>query len=554
MDLTPLQRPWRRYLARALTPSATHLRSVDGKRLRRPYAIATAPPASSAAPSDPTLEIYDVVVLGGGPAGLSLLSALRSSPRTAHLRCALIEAQDLGKTANWSPPSATFSNRVSSLTPKSVAFLKKIGAWQHVQRKRVQAYGEMQVWDGVSGSRIEFDWPEEGRANSSSQQAGSTSSPPQPEDALERWLDEGDESPNQEPPHPGAQDNPHTVAYMTENANLTRALVSRLTSLGGVTIQSPVRLESITFGSSTDDIDLSQWPLLTLDSGERLLSRLLVGADGFNSPVRSFACIDSHGWDYEQHGVVATVRLEGQGWGGEDWKTAYQRFLPTGPIALLPLPGNLSTLVWSTTPSHAALLKSVPPEHFTALVNAGFRLSPADLAYLFNIMPSSQLLSADFADEVAWRLPHAPVQDPRKIPQSILSVQPDSVASFPLRLRHASHYTTSRIALVGDAAHTMHPLAGQGLNMGQGDVEALVKVIEAGVQVGADIGSSILLEDYEAARYAGNDRMLGVVDKLNKLYRTEFGPIVGLRSMGLDMVNRMGPVKRFFMSQAAGLS
>ncbi|PSR82716.1 hypothetical protein BD289DRAFT_370895 [Coniella lustricola] len=450
--------------------------------------------ASSARP-----DVYDVVCVGGGPAGLSLLTALRANPITAGLRVALIEAQDLSKTRQWNPPPDRYSNRCSSLTPKSSRFLEDIGAWHHMKRERVQPYHEMQVWDGVSGSRIEFDW--DGGAG-------------------------------------------QTIAYMIENLNITSGLLGRLDQLGGFAAFDNTRVESISFGEKADGLDMSEWPVVQLANGQRLWARLLVGADGANSPVRSFAGIESRGWDYGRHGVVATLQLEGEGWGGDHTKIAYQRFLPSGPVAVLPLPGNYSSLVWSTTPDRAARLKSLSSQDFVAMVNAAFRLSPVDLEYLHSVGSGQE-------EEVAWRLQHVSVQ-PQNIPQTVVGVQEGSVAPFPLKMRHADTYIGERVALVGDAAHTIHPLAGQGLNQGQGDVESLVKTIEYAVNHGQDIGTQMSLESYNAERYAANHAVLGVCDKLHKLYSVGSGPLVSLRSLGLDAVNAMKPVKKFLMNQAAG--
>jgi ubiquinone biosynthesis monooxygenase Coq6 len=475
------------------------------RRQRRSYATEVTP------------EIYDVVCVGGGPAGLSFLVALRmfrasllgqishtdfsgSSPATASLRIALVESQDLNRVRSWSLPKDQYSNRCSSLTPTSVKFLDEIGAWKHIQRDRVQPYEEMQVWDGITDSRIEFDWPQTTQGK--------------------------------------------IIAYMTENLNLTSSLLARIEELGSVSVFDNARADDIQFGQETEELDLRSWPIVRLSEGRQLAARLLVGADGANSPVRAFAGIKSTGWDYDRHGLVATVTLEGSGWAGNETKVAYQRFLPTGPVAMLPLPGNLSTLVWSTTPSRAAHLKTLSPEDFTAMVNAAFRLSPVDLSYLHT-------LSSGHADEVAWRYQHTPF-DTQRIPQQVISVQEGSIGSFPLRMRHADTYIGERVALLGDAAHTIHPLAGQGLNQGQGDVESLVNTIEYAVAHGQDIGAHMSLESYNADRYAKNHVLLGVVDKLHKLYAVESGPLVPLRSIGLRAVNAMGPVKQFFMGQAAG--
>lgn len=370
-----------------------------------------------------------------------------------------------------------------------------------MKRERIQEYHEMQVWDGVTDARIEFDW-----------QPGSG---------------------------PG-----RTIAYMTENLNLTSGLLKRLNELGNVKVFDNSKVENIALGEETEDLDLREWPVVHLSGGNSLVARLLVGADGANSPVRSFAGIDSRGWDYGRHGVVATLELEGDGWGGEYSKTAYQRFLPTGPVAMLPMPGNHATLVWSTTPERAAVLKKLAPQDFIAMVNAAFRLSPVDLTYM-HTQATGQ------GEELVWRTQHTQF-DARMIPQTVVGVQEGTIASFPLKLRHADTYIGERVALVGDAAHTIHPLAGQGLNQGQGDVQSLVKTIEYAVTHGQDLGTQMSLESYNSERYAANHVLLGVCDKLHKLYSVESGPLIPLRSIGLKAVNSLTPLKTFFMQQASG--
>ena len=429
-------------------------------------------------------------------------------PITSSLKLALIESQDLSHITGWSLPPDQYSNRASSLTPSSKAFLETIGVWSHLEHSRVQSYHRMQVWDGISGSRIAFDW------------------------------------------EPNSQNPSRTIAFMTENPNLTRALLRRLHDLAPMTILDKTSVSSISFGSPpspsplSPDPDVSSWPHLTLSNNKSLAARLLIGADGFNSPVRSFASITSRGWDYNRHGVVATVRLS-ENFSSLMPRTAYQRFLPTGPIALLPLPGPYATLVWSTLPTHAAHLKSLSTSDFTAMINAAFRLSQVDIDYMHTI-PSAQV------SELEWREQHTPpLEEGLQIPHRVIDVQPHTIASFPLRLRHADTYTTSRIALVGDAAHTIHPLAGQGLNMGLRDVEALVKNIETSVRYGGDIGADMGLEGYGAESYAANNRLLGAVDKLHKLYSWRAAPVVGLRSLGLEAIERLELVKKFFMQQTS---
>jgi ubiquinone biosynthesis monooxygenase Coq6 len=411
-----------------------------------------------------------------------------------------VESRDLGQTRSWRLPETEYSNRCSSLTPTSVKFLEGIGVWKHIQRERVQPYVKMQVWDGITGSRIEFDWAQTSHGN--------------------------------------------TIAYMTENLNLTSALLKRIDELDGIDVFDSTMVEGIDLGHETESMDLGLWPILRLSGGRQLAARLLVGADGANSPVRTFSGIETSGWDYEQHGLVATLGLEASSGDISEVKTAYQRFLPTGPAALLPLPGKLSTLVWSTTPSQAAHLKTLSSTDFIAMVNAAFRLSPVDIAYLHT-------LSSGQADEVAWRYQHTPF-DVQHIPQPVHFVQEGSIASFPLKMLHADTYIGERVALVGDAAHNIHPLAGQGLNQGQGDVESLVGTIKYAVAHGQDIGARSSLGPYNADRYVKNHLLLGVVDKLHKLYSFKSGPLIPVRSVGLKAVNAFWPLKQLIMSQAAG--
>jgi ubiquinone biosynthesis monooxygenase Coq6 len=131
-------------------------------------------------------------------------------------------------------------------------------------------------------------------------------------------------------------------------------------------------------------------------------------------------------------------------------------------------------------------------------------------------------------------------------------VHTGTVASFPLKLRHADYYTHHRVALVGDAAHTTHPLAGQGLNAGQADVASLARCLEGAITRGADIGTIPSLQPYAADRYLPNHALLGVCDKLHWLYSVGSGPIVPLRSLGLSAVNALSPLKNFLMRRAAG--
>lgn len=245
-----------------------------------------------------------------------------------------------------------------------------------------------------------------------------------------------------------------------------------------------------------------------------VLTRFQVGADGPNSPVRAFAGITTHGWAYNTHAVVATLSHAPRAPFQPQNTIAYQRFLPTGPIAFLPLSPTESSMVWSTKPALAAALKSVDPSVLVNLINAAFRLPEVSIRYLHDLLLSSvvsqkALTSDEVREEIIWReRSHnisgtsayssalstrevgIPPEGSESLPPLITSIQPGTVASFPLRYSHADTYIgdNGRIVLLGDAAHTTHPLAGQGLNTGLADAQTLAQAIEAALLQGGDIG------------------------------------------------------------------
>ncbi|KAG0336896.1 tRNA (cytosine-5-)-methyltransferase, partial [Podila humilis] len=289
-------------------------------------------------------EPYDVVIVGGGIAGSALACALASGTATRTQRIALVEAFDLSNHVHWCPRVDEYSNRVSSLTPKSVAFLKRIGVWSELDPSRIAACQAMQVWDGVSGARIIFDADHSDDRSTFLQHVFSSASslPPSTNDANPRQNDEQQQQQQQQSP----------LAWMTENLHVQYGLQKQIVAhkARGVHLDifEKTKVQAITAtpsASNTDDsvspskVDIAEWPVISLDNGKKLQTRLLVGADGVNSPVRSFAKIESLGWDYSQFGLVATLQVDhhtstapDQGRG-----VAWQRFLPTGPIAMLPV-------------------------------------------------------------------------------------------------------------------------------------------------------------------------------------------------------------------------
>lgn len=229
--------------------------------------------------------------------------------------------------------------------------------------------------------------------------------------------------------------------------------------------------------------------------------------------MRTHAGIDSYGWAYDTRAVVATLCHTPRIAGLQNLNTtAYQRFLPTGPIAFLPLSSTASSLVWSTRPELAKALTDAGPVVLAHLVNAAFRLPEVSMRYLHHRILEGPTTASAIMEEIRFReAAHqidehsvlssiaaasdvgVPLPDAESYPPLVTSVQPNTVASFPLRFNHSDVYIGqgergNRTVLVGDAAHTVHPLAGQGLNMGLADAEALAKCINDAVLVGGDIG------------------------------------------------------------------
>lgn len=366
---------------------------------------------------------------------------------------------------------------------------------------------------------------------------------------------------------------------MTENVNLSKGLLARV--LEAEERQGAGEESSLMFGSTVssiengvdnpDGLNLLAWPVVSVSSSKhaeslRIAARLLVGADGANSPVRTFAGIPSKGWDYNRHGVVATLNIENQLDGDIDSffsseplrTTAYQRFLPAlgGPIALLPLPDGKASLVWSTTPKIAAYLKSLSLETLATMINAAFRLSMTDISYMLTLPPhppvsSSSSQTYTHADELTWRLQHTPIPPHIPTPPLVTSIQPSTVASFPLRFRQSSSYTSPRIALIGDAAHSIHPLAGQGLNLGLGDARVLSRTIEEAVLMGQDLGDAmIVLSRYGAERWGKGVAVGGVCDLLNRVYGVDGGLVGWGRGLGVRVVDALPGLKGWVMGRA----
>lgn len=501
-------------------------------RSPRYYSMLTRPHASTlrrllATAARPTVQ--DIVVVGGGPAGLSLVAALKHNPKTRHLKCTLVEALSLAPARAFAAsPPAELTNRIVSLTPTSVEFMqRKLGSWAHLHHDRVQFYNQMVAYDGQdAAARLHFDTLAHPESSIAAMCEIANIQ------ALLLALIEALR------PHLAPGDMP-TILDQTKVLQILSAAQQELHSMREDALAGPGEPPAPTG---------SDWPVVTLSDGTCLQARLLVGADGQNSPVRRYADIESRGWAYGRFGVVGVLRLQ-----YEDHRDiAWQRFLTTGPVALLPMPGDAATFVWSCTPEMAAVLQAVDPEVFPHLLNAAFTLDEVDLQYLFRVLekdPGDRLVIG----EIEWRtgrIPEQALDDNYPVP--VAELVANSRAKFPLKFLHADTYIGPRVALVGDAAHTVHPLAGQGLNMGQSDVAALVEALERGVDRGLDLGLSLVLEPYVAKAWPANHVLMGACDKLHKVFSTDFAPLVLARGAGMKALNFFDAVKLAMVANVSG--
>ena len=286
-------------------------------------------------------------------------------------------------------------------------------------------------------------------------------------------------------------------AHMVENRRLIDSLVSRADACG----VELCALAVATYESRTDGIKV------TLSDGRDIDATLLVAADGAKSKLRERANIATHGWDYDQSGIVVTVSHERDHNG-----RAEEHFLPAGPFAILPLKGKKSSLVWTESRADAARIVALSDEEFQAELETRFGLHLGEVKAL------------------------------------------DRPRAFPLGYFVARSFVGERLALIGDAAHVIHPIAGQGLNMGIKDAAALAEVIVDAARLGLDPGQADVLERYQRWRRFDTVAMGVATNSLNMLFSNESTLLRTVRDIGLGLVDRIPPLKSAFIRQAAGLS
>ena len=380
--------------------------------------------------------------------------ALACALGNTSLRVALIESN----AADHQWPDDSFDLRVSAITHASQNFLNDIGVWPSIATDRMSAYQEMHVWDAGGNGHIHFDCADIGEPN---------------------------------------------LGHIIENRVITRALSQHASQLDNLQIYCPNQPRTLQLDETTAKLQLAD--------GQWLDTTLLVGADGGQSWVRQQVAIDVEVRDYQQTAVVANVTTE-----RSHQQTAWQRFLPTGPLAFLPLTDNanpanhISSIVWSTDPEQAEQLCEMDEASFKTELETAFE---AKLG-------------------------------------KILSVGPR--ARFPIRGQHASHYVKPHLALIGDAAHTIHPLAGQGVNLGFADAQCLAHTIISAHDSHKPIGSFKTLRRFERSRRGDNLLMLEAMGIFKQLFSNNAPGLRELRNVGLNLTDRISPIKQFFMAKALG--
>jgi 2-octaprenyl-6-methoxyphenol hydroxylase len=286
------------------------------------------------------------------------------------------------------------------------------------------------------------------------------------------------------------------LGYLLENRHI-RAGLAKAVLDAGIEVLAPARVAAAAFDARAARV--------TLADGRVLSAPLAVGAEGRGSVIRTEAGIGEIGWDYRQTGVVATVRMARPHEG-----VAHEYFLPGGPFAILPLTGNRASLVWTETTARGEALKTARPEVFHAHLMRRF---------------------GEFLGEVA-------VEGP--------------VFTYPLSLQLAERFVGPRAALLGDAAHGVHPIAGQGLNLGLKGAAALAQTIVDACRLGEDFGSEAVLERYAAWRRFDTLMLSAGMDAFVKLFSNDHPLLRLARGAGMAAVNRIGPARRFFMTEAGG--
>lgn len=390
-------------------------------------------------------QAYDVLIVGGGPVGLTLALALVQS--ASGIRVGLVDRR---------PLSVPRDARASAIAAGVRRVFEALGVWPAMAAAS-QPITAMRITD--SG-------------------AGDISRP------LFLTFD-GDIAPGE------------AFAHMVPNSVSGQVLLDAVGEK--ISVIAPATITGYTTEAGA--------ARLMLDDGRVLTAPLLVAADGGQSTLRGMAGIGVIAHDYRQTGLVTTIGHELPHDG-----VAYEHFRPAGPFASLPLPGNRSSLVWTESSDAAPRFLAMAPDELAGEIEA--------------VMGST--LGAVTVEE--------------------------KLMGFPLRLQIARDFVAPRLALVGDAAHVVHPIAGQGLNLGLKDVAALAEVVIDAIRLGLDHGGDDVLARYQGWRRLDTSGMAAMTDGLNRLFSNDIAPVRALRDFGLGLVDRAGPIKSALIRTASGVS
>jgi 2-octaprenylphenol hydroxylase len=388
---------------------------------------------------------YDIVIVGGGIVGLTQALALKNSG----LSIAVIEPNP-----SQGLPTGDAQLRVSALTLATENILHNIGAWQHLDATRLTSYQQMFVWDQDSFGKIAF--------------AAREVKQPQ-------------------------------LGYIVENQHVRHALWTEAQQSQNITMLA-TKIAKLTIGQ--------QECFINLQDNQAVTAKLVIGADGANSAVKKFANFAQTFWDYDQHAIVATIKIT-----EPHQNTARQVFTPTGPLAFLPLWDEYQcSVVWSQDEPTAAKLLALPADEFNKAITAAIdaKLGLCEL--------------------------HSTRQ------------------SFPLTMRYARQWVSDRVAIIGDAAHTIHPLAGQGANLGILDAAALAQQIIRLANQDKDFGLAKNLRPFERWRKTEAVKMAATMEGFKRLFADNYPLKKLLRDTGLSLANRSTLAKQKIIQHAMGLS
>lgn len=398
------------------------------------------------------MQKFDILIVGGGMVGLTLALAIR---KQSDLTVAIVDHQPM------SPLTDEPELRVSAINTVNQQLFENLGVWSAITQERIQPYQKMHVWDKAGFGQLDFDLNDVSQVQQDS------------------------------------------LGAIIENKVIRNALWKKAEEDQGIVFFTQEKLTNIAIGDNEVFASFAQQ--------QPILAKLVVGADGANSWLREQMKISLTFRDYDHHAIVATVKCA-QG----HQNTAWQVFLETGPLALLPLSKqDHCSIVWSTSPSEAKRLNTLSKEEFSKEITA------ASDGKLGVVTLESELMT------------------------------------FPLRMRFAQDFVKDRIVLVGDAAHTIHPLAGQGVNLGLLDAAALAQELTSNITSSPDVNaddwlSRKALARYERWRKTEASEMIASMEVIYQSFKPQAAPIKFLRGVGMSLINEFTPVKKLFINHALG--